>query len=200
MRNFRQEIGGLGNCLFKEAYIWAQFRKGEIPDIYAQSPEFWGEYKEEIRTRFSNGVGTVDKVALHIRRGDYLKATQFHSNLWESDYYKEAIKLFPEDTQFLVFCKDNQSDQQDEDDRVWCLDNLPFLLPPKRYEMYEHTTETEDLNAMASCDGIIGANSSFSWWAAFLGDPKKKVIMPKLERWFVDKQNRVGLLPEWTTV
>jgi hypothetical protein len=199
MRSVRQEIGGLGNLLFKEAYIWAQMRDGEIPDIYVQSSDYWRKYRTEIATRFGHGVGRIDKVALHIRRGDYLKVSQFHTNLWGTDYYKEAIKKFP-DAQFLVFCKDNQSEQQDEDDRIWCMDNLPYLLPPHRYELHEHTTETEDLNAMASCTGIIGANSSFSWWAAFLGDPQKKVVMPKSERWFVDKKKRCDLLPEWETV
>jgi hypothetical protein len=199
MKLVRNEIGGLGNLLFKEAYLWGQFRNGLIPDIYVQSSEYWDKYKEELRTRFSHGIGKIDKVALHIRRGDYLKGSQFHSNLWDTNYYKEAIKLFP-DAEFLVFCKDNQSEQQDEDDRVWLLDNLPFLLSPSRYELYDHTTETEDLNAIASCKGIIGANSSFSWWGAFLGDPKKQVVMPKPERWFTDKKTRCDLLPEWKQI
>jgi hypothetical protein len=199
MRKVRQEIGGLGNLLFKEAYIWSQFRDSEIPDIYVQSMKYWEKYREEIRNRFGNGIGKVDRIALHIRRGDYLKVSQFHRDLWETDYYKEAVKLFPGE-KFLVFCKDNQSEQQDEDDRVWCMDNMPFLLPADRYEMYNHTTETDDLNAMASCKGIIGANSSFSWWAAFLGDTDKKVVMPRADRWFVDKKIRCELPSEWTTL
>lgn len=196
MRKVRNEIGGLGNLLFKEAYLWGQFRDGKIPDIYVQSSRYWEKYKDEIRTRFSSGIGHTDKVAVHIRRGDYLKVSQFHTNLWDTDYYKKAVQLFP-DAEFLVFCKDNQSDAQDEDDRAWLIDNMPFLLPPNRYELYNHTTETDDLNAMASCKAIIGANSSFSWWAAFLGDPSKKVVMPREDRWFTDKRTRCELLPEW---
>lgn len=174
-------------------------RDKKIPDVYVQSARYWEKYTDEIRTRFSHGIGQIDKVALHIRRGDYLKAAQFHTNLWDTDYYKKAVQLFP-DAEFLVFCKDNQSDVQDEDDRVWLIDNMPFLLPTHRYEFYDHTdhtTETDDLNAMASCKALIGANSSFSWWAAFLGDPAKTVVMPKAERWFTDKGQRVDLLPEW---
>lgn len=199
MRKVRNEIGGLGNLLFKEAYLWGQFRDGTIPDIYVQSSKYWEKYKDELRTRFSHGIGYTDKVALHIRRGDYLKVSQFHGNLWDTDYYKNAVQLFPNE-QFLVFCKDNQSEQQDEDDRAWVMDNMEFLLPKSRWEMHDHTTETDDLNAMASCKAIIGANSSFSWWAAFLGNPKKRVIMPKETRWFVDKKTRCELLPEWETL
>lgn len=200
MKKVRNEIGGVGNLLFKEAYLWGQFRDGKIPDFYVQSSKYWEKYKEEIRTRFSHGIGYTNKVALHIRRGDYLKVSQFHSNLWDTDYYKEAIKLFPKDAEFLVFCKDNQSEEQDADDRAWCLDNMPFLLGGRKWEMYDHTTETDDLNAMASCESIIGCNSSFSWWAAFLGNPHKKVVMPKEERWFTDKKTRCELLEEWTKI
>lgn len=200
MRKVREDIGGLGNLMFKEAFLWALMREGVIPDVYVQSAKYWDKFREEIRNRFGSGISSIDKVAIHIRRGDYLKVTQFHTNLWDTNYYKEAIKQFPKDTQFLVFCKDNQSDIQDEDDRAWCFDNMPFLLPESRYELYEHSTENEDLNAMASCKGLIGANSSFSWWAAFLGDPLKKVVMPREERWFVDGKVRTELLSEWTAL
>lgn len=200
MRKVRNEIGGLGNLMFKEAFIWGQFRNGNIPDIYVQSAKYWMGHREEIRTRFNHGIGQIDKVAIHIRRGDYLKTPQFHSNLWDTDYYKKAVQMFPTET-FLVFCKDSQSEQQDEDDHAWVLDNMPFLLPQGRYELYDHTeSETDDFNVMASCKGLIGANSSFSWWAAFLGDPNKKVVMPKEERWFTDKQPRCELLLNWTAL
>lgn len=199
MQRVRQEIGGLGNLLFREAFLWGQFRDGKIPDIYVQSYKYWEKYQGEIRTRFSHGIKKIDYVALHIRRGDYLKAAQFHANLWETDYYREAVKLFPNE-KFLIFCKDNQSEAQDEDDRIWCMDNMPFLLPKARYDLHEHTTETDDLNTMASCKAIIGANSSFSWWAAFLGDSGKKVVMPKESRWFTDAKTRCELLDSWIKV
>ena len=192
MRSVREDIGGLGNLLFKEAYIWAQTREGNIPDIYVQGELYWKKYREEIRTRFGSGIGKIDKVALHIRRGDYLKVNQFHTNLWDTDYYREAIIHFPND-RFLVFCKDNQNEAQDLDDKEWCKNNIPFLGID--FELYEHTTETEDLNTMAGCKGIIMANSSFSWWAAYLGDPNKKVVCPK--NWFCDGKQRTELLPKW---
>ena len=194
MKKVREEIGGLGNLLWKESYIWAQMRDGVVPDIYVQSYKYWEKYADEIRVRFSRGIGSIDKIALHIRRGDYLKATQFHANLWDTDYYREAIKHFPNE-KFLVFCKDNQGEAQDQDDREWCLANIPFLGID--FEMHEHGMETDDLNSLAACKGIIGANSSFAFWGAFLGNPNKKVVMPKEERWFVDGVRRTELPDAW---
>lgn len=197
MRTVRETIGGLGNLMFKQAYLWAQMREGNIPDIYVQSQKYWKKYEHEIRALFGGGINRDERVALHIRRGDYLKVSQFHVNLWDTDYYKNAIKQFPEGTKFLVFCKDNQSEAQDQDDKEWCERNIPQLGID--FELHKHTTETEDLNAMASCVGLIGANSSFSWWAAWLNPHSdKKIIFPK--QWFVDNQQRTELLPEWTTL
>lgn len=198
MRSIREDIGGFGNILFKNSYLWAQMREGVIPDVYVQSEKYFAKYRDEIRILYGSRIGLINKVALHIRRGDYLKATQFHTNLWETEYYKEAVKLFPNE-RFLVFCRDNQGDAQDEDDKEWCLKNLPSL--GIKFDFWEHKfSETEDLNAMASCKAIIGANSSFSWWAAYLGNPNKAVIMPAEESWFTDNVKRTELLPEWTKI
>lgn len=197
MRKIREEIGGLGNLLFKQAFLWGAFRDGIIPDIYVQSSEYWNKYTEEIKQMWSLGIGQDERVALHIRRGDYLKVTQFHVNLWDTDYYKKAVALFPKDTKFLVFCKDNQTNAQDRDDREWCLENIPQLGID--FELYKHGEETDDLNAMASCKGLIMANSSFSWWGAFLNPhPDKLIVCPF--NWFVDGLQRTELLKEWTII
>lgn len=197
MRSVRQEIGGLGNLMFKQAYLWAQMRDGQIPDVYLQSEKYFAPYRNEVRQMFGQGIvhRSIPKVALHIRRGDYLKASEFHVNLWQTDYYKQAIELFP-DEEFLVFCKDRQNTEIDRADHAWCVENLLPLLKG-RGKMYDPATatETDDLNAMASCKSLIGANSTFSWWAAYLGG-HEKVVMPK--QWFTDGVIRCDLLDEWT--
>ncbi len=197
MLSIRKSIGGLGNLMFKQAYLFAKYFDGEIDDVYVQGKNFWQKYDKEVKAAFSEGIGPKrDVVALHIRRGDYLQAHNFHKNLWETDYYQKAVALFPND-KFLVFCKDNQNPEQDKKDRQWCRENLPKLIG-NRFEMapYEDTEE-EDLNLMASCKSVIMANSSFSWWGAFLGD-HEQVICPK--EWFVDGKQRTELLPEWTLI
>lgn len=197
MRTRRQDIGGLGNLMFKQAYLLGKLCDGEIPDVYVQGEKYWRPHAETIKKYFSEGIGYVDKVSIHIRRGDYLKADNFHLNLWNTDYYDIAVKLFPND-KFLVFCKDNQDSEQDKVDRQWCMDNLPSLVGD-RFELSPLQSETDDLNLMASCKSNIMANSSFSWWAAYLNiNPQKTVVCPR--KWFVDGIDRTELLDSWLKI
>lgn len=197
MRNVRQDIGGLGNLMFKEAFILGQAGDSKIPDVYVQGEKYWKNHADAIKGRFSSGIGPqINKVALHIRRGDYLQAHHFHVNLWETDYYKNALSWFPND-EFIVFCKDNQGWEQDKADREWCRQNLTPLLG-ERFELPDrYNTETDDLNLMASCKSVIMANSSFSWWGAYLGE-HEHVICPS--RWFTDGIQRTELLDSWTKI
>lgn len=199
MRQVRQSIGGLGNLLFKQSYIISQVLDGKIPDVYVQGKKYWNGHEKEIRDYFNEGVGSTDKVAIHIRRGDYLKADNFHVNLWPTGYYQKALQFFPLDTEFIVFCKDRQDPEQDARDKQWCLEEIPKLLGVGRtWEFPDETnTEVDDLNLMASCKGLIGANSSFSWWAGFLGN-KKLSVFPA--QWFTDGIQRTELLDEWITI
>lgn len=192
MLPIRKSIGGLGNIMFKQAYLIDKTMKHEIPDVYVQSEKYFRDSAEYVKAAFSQGIGPkINKVALHIRRGDYIN-NSFYVDLWETDYYKKAIEMFPND-QFIVFCRDNQDWNTDKADRQWCRDNLTpllgdrFELPPKE------NTETDDMNLMASCKAIIGANSSFSWWACYLGEGQK--IMPKL--WYNDGKERTECPAEW---
>ena len=190
----RQSIGGLGNLMFKQAYLYAQFRDGNIPDIYLQSPKYWLNYQDEIRQLFSENIPAKNNyISLHIRRGDYVN-NSFYVDLTSTDYYQRATTLFP-DKDFLVFCKDNQNENVDTRDRRWTIDfmtslGVPFKMAPK------DNSETEDLNLMASCEGHIMANSSFSWWASFLGGGQ--TVAPK--QWFTDGVQRIDLLDNWTVI
>ena len=136
-------------------------------DIYFQDLKWFGKYEDKIREIFGVGIGSVDKVAIHVRRGDYLLFAHQYPNLMETDYYKEAMKEF--DKPFIVF----------SDDIAWCKEQEIF----KGCEFSEGKDEMQDFNLMASCRGIITANSSYSWWAAYLGDKDKKVICPRQELW-----------------
>ncbi len=193
MRKVRQSIGGLGNLMFKQSYLIAENLRGNIPDVYVQGEKYWKEFAPQIKEYWSENIGKTDKVALHIRRGDYLKADNFHVDLWKTDYYKRAVQLFPNE-KFIVFCRDRQNEIQDSDDRMWCEDNISSLgidweIQPRNED------ETDDLNLMASCKGIIGANSSFSWWAAYLNPNEPRIVFPR--EWFVDKIQRTELLSTW---
>jgi len=198
MMPVRQSIGGLGNLMFKQAYLYAQVRDGLIPDVYLQSEKYWEKYKEEIKQMYSEGIIKTNMVSLQIRRGDYLTTAKgFYMALWEDGYYREAVKHFPTD-RFLVFCYDRQDPNQDKSDREWCRENLDTIIKG-RWEFWEPQGETDDLNKMAGCKSNIMANGTFSWWAAYLNpNPGKTVICPK--RWFSDGVQRCDLLDEWIKI
>lgn len=172
-------FGRLGNQMFQGAYLYAQMKRGLIPDIYVQDYKYFEDCKNEIRQLYSKGIGTLDMVAMHIRRGDYVN-NPFYVDLLKTNYYLESMKLFPND-KFLIF----------SDDIEYCK-----KIFASDCEFSEGLNEIDDLNKMASCKGIIMANSSFSWWAAYLS--KAKVIAPKL--WYTDGIERTTCPPEWIKV
>ena len=176
MQEPRKIMGGLGNRMFQFAYIYAQAKKGIIPDVYVQDFEHFKDVKEEIRQLYRDGVKPRKEfIALHIRRGDYVD-NPFYVDLTKTDYYEKAIAEFPGE-KFLVFYRDRQG-TNDYQDREWV--NSWLAEKGVKFEIWEGQNEVDDLNAMASCKGMIGANSSFSIWAAFLNPNADKVIvMPK---------------------
>lgn len=190
----RKIWGGLGNRLFQGAYLLAQQAKGEIPDIYLQDVKYFENIKDQIIEIYSQGIEKSDYVSLHIRRGDY-NFNSFYTNLCETSYYDEAIKLFPNE-KFIIFCADRQNEETDVNDRLWCIEwakskGIDFTM---RY----HSNEVEDLNVMAGCKSNILANSSFSFWAGFLNpNPQKIVVAPSKERWYADKIERTVCPEEW---
>lgn len=195
MRTVRQEIGGLGNLMFKQAFLLGKLLDGEIPDVYLQSTKYWKQHEDAIKATFSSGIERNPYISLHIRRGDYVN-NPFYVDLTKTQYYQQAIKHFPGE-KFLIFCKDNQG--RDMEDREWVINFVRFELrikvkdfdlAPLKY------SETDDLNLMAGCKGHIMANSSFSWWGSYLGGGE--TVCPA--NWFTDGVQRTELLDEWKKI
>lgn len=119
---------------------------------------------------------SVASVSVHIRRADYAASVfkEYHGIL-DIAYYKRAINLLKEKKQYLQFYFFS-------DDMNWVKEN--FRLPGAVYVSGEMTkTHIEDLYLMSQCRHNIIANSSFSWWGAWLNDnPDKIVVAPK--NWF----------------
>jgi len=120
-------------------------------------------FKKEIRDKVNNWFLDKKYIAIHIRRGDYLENPNFHTNL-PLEWYIKAMSKFTTNN-FLIF----------SDDKEWCKQNF------NSYEISPFLNEGEDLYAMTLCEGHIIANSTFSWWGAWLSN-SKKVIAPK--KWF----------------
>jgi hypothetical protein len=125
----------------------------------------------------------TETTSIHVRRGDYLQKLDRHPPQ-PIEYYREALEIIKPKSNILVF----------SDDIEWCKDNFSDV------EFIEGNPDHIDLYAMSMCKNNIIANSSFSWWAAYLNiNVGKKVIAPKL--WFgINKPlNTKDLIPEsWT--
>nr|WP_235891709.1 alpha-1,2-fucosyltransferase [Flavobacterium gawalongense] len=175
---------------------------------YFQSYEYYIGYEKLIKKIFSFSIDKLDQVnkelnltikgkntiAIHIRRGDYVNdeiTEQYHGSC-SLEYYLEGIKLLASEKKeyTLVFFSD---------DSVWVkkqFENLPYSKIFIDYNTNENSWK--DMFLMSSCNHNIIANSSFSWWAAWLNEnPEKKVIAPK--EWFKAKKIDIQtLLPtEW---
>jgi hypothetical protein len=120
---------------------------------------------------------TPETIAVHVRRGDYV--TNIHANkhhgLASKEYYQTAIKNFEsqlDNPEFFVF----------SDDIEWCKKNINAV----RINFIEDTLGYEDMHLMSHCKHNIIANSSFSWWGAWLNNNSDKIVIaPKV--WFQNK-------------
>ena len=163
--------GRLGNQMFQHAYIYARMRDGIIPDVYVQNPSYFEKYADEIKLLYGQNITPINQVAIHVRRGDYVN-NPFYVDLTNTMYYDEAIKLFPEGTNFLVF----------SDDQEYAKD----MFTGEQYEFSEGRNEIDDFNLMSGCEGHIIANSSYSYWAAYVSPYTKKVVCPDYDKWYSD--------------
>ena len=129
---------------------------------------------------------TACPVSVHIRRGDYVNHPEFSQSFGfvGLDYYRAALaelnRRLP-DARFFVF----------SDDPDWVADNLHLSSPHVYVRNSGPDADVDDLQLMSLCHHHVIANSSFSWWGAWLNPrPDKLVIAPR--NWFRNK-------PDWNT-
>ncbi len=194
MSDPKKIFGRLGNSLFQYAYIYAQMKRGEIPDIFVQDCKYFDEYKDEIKKLFGEGIGFLPYVAIHLRVGsnpinpDEPKYydNPFYVNLAKTGYYIDATNLFP-GRKFLVFSDD--------------IEFAKTYFEGDQFAFDDSKDDLEAFNKMASCDGHIIANSSFSYWAAYLSPSNDKVIAPTYDKWYSDGNTTRTVIPKnWIQV
>jgi hypothetical protein len=141
----------------------------------------------------ARAMASTTSVCLHVRRGDYASdpaTRQFHG-LMPLSYYEQAVARLMEtvtDPHFFVF----------SDDPAWVKEHLRLQRPVTYVTHNGAGTDYEDLRLMASCRHHIIANSSFSWWGAWLArSPAQIVIAPA--QWLVQPGiDTTGATPaEW---
>lgn len=155
---------------------------------YFQCEDHFKDYKEEVRkaiTKTTHYFLFKDIVSIHVRRGDYLKYPLKHPTVTK-EYITEAMGYFP-NHRFLFF----------SDEIEWCKENFPG------HEYSENVHPMNDLKRMSWCEHNIIANSTFSWWGAYLNrNPNKIVIAPKM--WFGKDNSHLTdkhiIPPEWIRI
>ena len=158
---------------------------------HRQSEKYFEPYQNEIRNTYQikndliievNDIGeqiaSQISLSIHVRRGDYLRLPiilDWHGVLG-LDYYKEAIKK-------VQAVHPNVNIYYFTDDIEWVSTELASIFPGTILSEEISKTHYHDFYLMSQCRHNIIANSSFSWWAAWLNNnPEKIVIAPK--KWF----------------
>lgn len=118
-------------------------------------------------------ISSCHSVGIHVRRGDYLNEPEF-CNICGVEYYKKGIEMILSDGEqhdFYIFSNDIQ----------WCKENIEPLMGNSAIH---YITENKgkgscwDMFLMTYCKDLIIANSSFSWWGAFLNKGVNRVFAP----------------------
>lgn len=176
---------------------------------YWQSPKYFAAIESSIRSELTvrdplagENQAAADRIAgglavsLHVRRGDYVAnpTTNRYHGTCGPDYYAAAEKLLRErvgELRLFVF----------SDDPDWAQANLRFASPVTVFRHNGPQQDYEDLRLMTLCRHHIIANSTFSWWGAWLcPHPDKIVVAPK--DWFRDAGHRSDdLIPaDWIRI
>jgi hypothetical protein len=174
-----------------------------------QSPKFFQNHRDILLKEFqpralldganlemAEKIRSCDSVSLHVRRGDYVEdpATNQYHGTCDAPYYSrcvDRIRRHVEKPVFFIF----------SDDPAWCKDQFTDLGTVVVVDINDADHPHFDMYLMSLCKHNIIANSSFSWWGAWLNtNPDKIVLAPK--RWFLGKTIDINtLLPNsWIAV
>lgn len=172
---------------------------------YWQTEKYFKNIEEIIRREFTlknhlsqyskNVEGKILKtnaISLHVRRGNLVTNPVYNSfhGLCSLEYYQNAIAYMTKrilSPHFFIF----------SDDYEWIVENFKSLQYPVTYIKNGDDKNFEDLILMSRCKHHIIANSSFSWWGAWLNPGQNKIVItPK--KWFTNapKNNTKDLLPD----
>jgi len=138
-------------------------------------------------------IRAANAVCVHVRRGDYLLPAHFrHHGLCSADYYHRALRLVRErvtDPRFFVF----------SDDWAWCREHLAdhdtVIVDANKPDAGQ-----DELRLMAACRHHVIANSSMSWWGAWLAASEDQTVVAPTP-WFTQRSETPDLLPaRWVTM
>lgn len=161
---------------------------------YFQSEKYFKHIEKEIRKDFTFKESLLkyckeiikefeNCISIHIRRTDYMEM----NSCLDLNYYSKALEYFDDNMKVIIF----------SDDKEWCEEQLIFQSD--RFFISPFKNNAIDLCLMSLCSGHIIANSTFSWWGAWLSK-SESIIAPS--KWFPKiKENTEDIIPEkWIKV
>jgi hypothetical protein len=192
--NFHPEILTLGDNTYFDGYWQSERYFSDIKDVIRK--EFTVKNKPDpINESFIEKITACESVNVHIRRGDYVSnptTNQVHGSL-DLEYYHKALKLMLENIDnphFFVF----------SDDPEWAEWNIKTDAPIT-YIKHNGAKNYEDMRLMSTCKHHIIANSSFSWWGAWLASNENKIVIGP-SKWFreIDYNDQDRMPESWLRI
>ncbi len=173
---FKPDILNLGPNTYLDGYWQSEKYFESIADTIRQDFKLKKSLPENIQ-KLQLEIKNKNSVCVHVRRGDYVGNNL--NQVLDMDYYQRAIATVSEKTNIehiYVF----------SDDIEWCRENLGFNFPTTFVgSEYAGERASGQFALMQACAHFIIANSSFSWWAAWLAENSEKIVVaPK--KWFGD--------------
>ncbi len=187
--NFDPEILLLKDNVYLDGYWQTDKYFNDVEDVLRSDFTFRSE-PEGQNLHYAELIRNLNSVSLHVRRGDYVSSAStgaFHG-LCSLDYYRQAVTEIFRRTDKPVFFAFS-------DDMEWVRENLK--IDADVYYVDCNTSETchEDMRLMSLCKHHIIANSSFSWWGAWLGSHPDKIVCAP-EKWFNAKIDAHDNIPD----
>ena len=171
-------------------------------DGYWTNQKYFADIREDILKIFSfrreldvqnkqtlDEIHSTNSVSIHVRRGNYLLFDTY-KGICEVDYYQRAIdyiKAHVDNPHFFIFSNDME----------WCKENLSAFM--ENYTFVGNNSGMSnyvDMQLMSNCKHNIIANSTFSWWGAWLNTHENKIVVSP-EKWLNIEMKESPLLDEW---
>lgn len=178
--SFDYNVLNVSNNCFLSGYWQSHKYFSNIENILKKEFQF-PLISDKLNLELMNSIQNKNSVSIHVRRGDFLNNAihRIHGTC-SIDYYRSAIQYIEsnlDDIEYFVF-----SDAID-----WVVENLKFKKNVHFVIGNYSSKSFVDMHLMSKCKHNIIANSSFSWWGAWLNDnPNKIVVAPK--KWFAHKE------------
>tara|TARA_A100001015_G_C15026532_1_gene730799 strand:- start:205 stop:1059 length:855 start_codon:yes stop_codon:yes gene_type:complete len=191
--HFSSEIFNISNHVYLKGYWQSELYFREYSNELKKIFIFSKNINESISS-IKNEIYNSNSVSIHIRRGDYVSKKNINHYIDLKNFYLKAAKNVARQTTnpiFFIF----------SDDPGWVSKNFKLEYPYKIVNINNGINSFKDMYLMSLCKHNIIANSSFSWWAAWLNNNEHKMVFaPK--NWFKDKSiNTENLYPiSWITV